>query len=280
MLRKHRIRSHCQGTSIFILGVAGAAAVASVCFQSTAWSWGQASHVHGPKDKRLSSRVRVAATHEKVASTQMREMPKAPKDPLDWSVDDIRNSNFLSSAAYAGSLCRAMEDGCHGDEYEHRLAAMLEHSDGVRGFFVTYLTDPTFEAIADSPEGLPAAISSALCASNPEVVAPLAVMNLAMPTATALRHESEGNSKAAAASALTARRAARVLEVLTSPDAASGPATRATLEAALHAAEKDKEDSDPQWTSFYSRWKYDEEQMTAIRASLDAALTSSPAISK
>mmetsp|Transcript_4118 Transcript_4118/g.11957 ORF Transcript_4118/g.11957 Transcript_4118/m.11957 type:complete len:228 (-) Transcript_4118:125-808(-) len=215
-------------------------------------------------------------SHGDVAKAQMPQMPEPPADPLDWSVEKVRESSFMGSAAYASSLCGALEAGSDGEEYSARLSAMLGHADGVRGFFVTYLTDPSLKSIADAPEGLSPLVVSALKVADPAVVAPLAVMNLVMPTATGMAHAAAGNEDRAAMSRLTASRGSRVLQALAS-DETVGPATRAKMRAARLAADAGAEGAEKEWTSFYARWKYDDPQMEAIREALDGALAAQKA---
>eukprot|EP00441_Pelagodinium_beii_P019959 CAMPEP_0197660386 /NCGR_PEP_ID=MMETSP1338-20131121/50816_1 /TAXON_ID=43686 ORGANISM="Pelagodinium beii, Strain RCC1491" /NCGR_SAMPLE_ID=MMETSP1338 /ASSEMBLY_ACC=CAM_ASM_000754 /LENGTH=279 /DNA_ID=CAMNT_0043237723 /DNA_START=42 /DNA_END=879 /DNA_ORIENTATION=- len=221
-----------------------------------------------------SPAAKAAPKHGEAAKAQMQQMqmPEAPADPLDWSLEQVKKASFMESAVYAGSLCRALEAGSAGAEHAERLKAMLGHSDGARGFFVTYLTDPALEKIADAPEGIPSLVGESLKASDISVVAPLAVMNVAMPTATVLTHKEAGDEKSAANSARTARRGKLVLQLLAS-DATTGPFTRKKLEACLEAANAwpEKEEVDKDWATFLRRWKYDEKQIAAIREVLESA---------
>jgi hypothetical protein len=217
-----------------------------------------------------------APQHAEAAKAQMRQMqmPQAPNDPLEWSLDQVRGASFMESASYAGSLCRALENGQQGEERSERLRAMLSHSDGARGFFVTYLTDPTLKTIADALDGLPMVVSDALKASDMSTVAPLAVMNVAMPTATALSHKASGDEKSAQNSARTARRGGQVLQLLAA-DSVTGPIVTEKLKACLLAVEtwpEDGDEVDKEWASFLRRWKYDDAQVAAIREALVLAL--------
>lgn len=217
-----------------------------------------------------------APQHAEAAKAQMRQMqmPQAPGDPLEWSLEQVRSAGFMESATYAGSLCRALELGQQGEEISERLRAMLSHSDGARGFFVTYLTDPAFKTIADAPDGLPAVVADALKASDISTVAPLAVMNVAMPTATALSHKAAGDEQSAENSARTAQRGGRVLQLLAA-DSVTGPMVKEKLKACLFAAEAWPEDGDgvdKEWATFLRRWKYDAAQVAAIREALESAL--------
>lgn len=215
-------------------------------------------------------------SHGAVANAAMgaMQMPSAPADPLEWSVEQVTKANFMTSAAYAASLCRAIEDGKAGPEHAARLSAMLGHSDGARGFFVTYLTDPALKASADSPSGLAPLVQEALRGADAAVVTPLAVMNLVMPTATAMSHRANGDAQSASNSERTASRGAKVLEVLLSTPSTVGAIARQKLEAAREAATGSSDEIHKEWVSFFNRWKYNEEQMGAIRKALDGVLAS------
>eukprot|EP00933_Yihiella_yeosuensis_P054555 TRINITY_DN5301_c3_g1_i1.p1 TRINITY_DN5301_c3_g1~~TRINITY_DN5301_c3_g1_i1.p1 ORF type:complete len:278 (+),score=60.01 TRINITY_DN5301_c3_g1_i1:141-974(+) len=275
----YRRRTFVQRGHSGVLAVVIVAAVSAttLCFVGSTGPFSGEPHRKSLRTPRHYGSGGNRPSHSDVASKQMPKMPTAPSDPLEWSVDKVKEADFMSSAVYAGSLCRTFEAGGSSDELQSRLAAMLGHSDGARGFFVTYLTDPKLKTVADAPEGIPQIIQTALQNSNADVVSPLAVMNLAMSTATGLSHKAKGDVEKAANSELTARRSAKVLEVLLSSgsDAQMAAATRKKLEAARAAA--DDESSDKEWTAFYSRWGYNDEQMEAVRSVLDTALASKAA---
>jgi len=211
------------------------------------------------------------AQHSQVAQAQMSQMPTAPEDPLEWSLEEVGSASFMASAAYAGSLCRAFENGKDDEAHAARLEAMLQHSDGARGFFVTYLTDPALKLIADDPQGPPPLIASALRNSDADTVVPLAVMNLLMPTATRLMHKENGDKDMEANSARTAQRGAQVLKVLLA-DTNVGPVARTKLKAAKAAAHDEDKEGAKEWKSFYARWKYNPLQMKSIQEALDDIL--------
>mmetsp|Transcript_31481 Transcript_31481/g.90258 ORF Transcript_31481/g.90258 Transcript_31481/m.90258 type:complete len:282 (-) Transcript_31481:152-997(-) len=263
------------------LAAAAIAGAGRLLPRQAAWLLRQAPQLYAPHAEPGHTRLRASPggarrTHGEVARNQMAQMPEAPANPLEWSAQEVKKANFMTSAAYAGSLCRALEAGEADAQYADRIGAMLGHADGARGFFVTYLTDPSLKSIADAPEGPPALISEALQAADADVVAPLAVMNLVMPTATAMAHEAKGDAEAAARSQLTARRASKVMEVLLS-GGASGTAARAKLTAARAAAEEGAAAQEEEWSAFFGRWGYGPEQMVAIRKVLDEALVPKPA---
>lgn len=245
----------------------GIAAIAILLVCSKAPAFGPAASVEAGKP---------APQHAEAAKSQMRQMqmPQAPDDPLEWSLDQVCGAGFMESASYAGSLCHAIENGQQGEEISERLRAMLSHSDGARGFFVTYLTDPMLKNSADSSDGLPMVVSDALKASDMSTVAPLAIMNVAMPTATALSHQASGDEKSAQNSARTARRGGRVLQLLAA-DSVTGPIVTEKLKACLRAVEAwpgHGDEVDKEWASFLRRWKYDDAQVAAIREALVLAL--------
>ena len=61
----------------------------------------------------------------------------------------------------------------------------ISHSDGIRGFFATYLTSPESLTVDYVPEVLAEAVRN----SDPKTMVPLACMNVIMPTAMSSLHQ-------------------------------------------------------------------------------------------
>merc|ERR1719409_2599292 len=125
----------------------------------------------------------------------------------------------MTSVTYAGALCQSLESSPATKEDESalgdRLTTMLQHSDGTRGFFVSYLTNPALKNIAaERDEGVPEVISKALGQADMQVATPLALMNVMMPTATALQHRAAGNDAMVKNPEMTAKRASAVLDCM------------------------------------------------------------------
>lgn len=178
----------------------------------------------------------------------------------------------MASAAYAGSLCQALQSGKVGQDYRDRLEAMISHSDGARGFFVTFLTDPDLETLANTDSGPAPVVRDALKTAPADVVASLAVMNVIMPTATAIRHQAAGDETQAANSRRTASRGGNVLRVLLEGPSDLSDAVRVQMTGAQRTAEKEALEGDPEWVSFFGRWKYDKDQLASVNEVLSSLL--------
>jgi len=73
------------------------------------------------------------------------------------------------------------------DDLLQLLSRQLNHSDGIRGFFATYLTSP--ESL--TTEEVPKVLADAVKSSDMEVMIPLACMNVIMPTAMSSIHQDD-----------------------------------------------------------------------------------------
>lgn len=135
-----------------------------------------------------------------------------------------------------------------------RTKTLLETEAGARGFLVVYLT-------GDSPlsDQAPDWLLS-LLAQAPEWVAELLVKNLAMSTATALAHESQGNPDQADGSRQVAQRTTALLKALHYPP--FGPVQ--VLEQKTVAILQTLKEEQGTYSSFLDRWGYDIHQRQAI----------------
>merc|ERR1712046_173631 len=98
-------------------------------------------------------------------------------------------------------------------QLKESLLAQLSHSDGIRGFMVSYLTGEGDDTVADEEE-IPAILYKVLQEQgkkNPDELIPLACMNVVMPTAMVTMHQNEEQS---ASSKKTAQRGIRVWKAL------------------------------------------------------------------
>lgn len=117
----------------------------------------------------------------------------------------------MKQVSYAAELSSQLLS----DEFEEeKLVAQLSHSDGIRGFFVTYLTAEGTTTAADM-EMVPPALLNAMKQANQEELIPLACMNVVMPTAMSTMHT---DSQLQASSKQTAERGVRILKALLSLD--------------------------------------------------------------
>ncbi|KAL1507781.1 hypothetical protein AB1Y20_007391 [Prymnesium parvum] len=165
------------------------------------------------------------------------------------------------------------------------LKALLSHTAGARGWFVSLLTNPTFEHIFEPP--LHNALLEAIEAS-PKTNIRLVVMNVAMPTATELIHLDNGNSELADASRMTRDRASKLLVALLQRKM---PGLEEEIKSLLRAlqfeaarqdgisdgseADSMLSDVDKQWLKFARNWEYEENQRAAIHQQLVQVLTAS-----
>eukprot|EP00283_Hemiselmis_rufescens_P009983 CAMPEP_0173430742 /NCGR_PEP_ID=MMETSP1357-20121228/9091_1 /TAXON_ID=77926 /ORGANISM="Hemiselmis rufescens, Strain PCC563" /LENGTH=201 /DNA_ID=CAMNT_0014395129 /DNA_START=179 /DNA_END=784 /DNA_ORIENTATION=- len=141
------------------------------------------------------------------------------------------------------------------------LKALLSHSDGARGFYVTTLTMPEFDSAFPS-EGVSPSLKSAVVASA-EPNAKLLTMNLAMSTAMILAHKENGSEEFAAGSELTQCRTKAVISSVL----ADMPRLRLELRALLAAASGEKGEDEAlheEYAKFLTRWGYGEEQRKVI----------------
>ena len=97
------------------------------------------------------------------------------------------------------------------DDLLQLLSRQLNHSDGIRGFFATYLTSP--ESL--TTEEVPQVLADAVKSSDMEVMIPLACMNVIMPVAMSSIHEDEELKKCAKK---TATNGVKILSLLKDED--------------------------------------------------------------
>jgi len=143
-------------------------------------------------------------------------------------------------------------------ELEVAVSQLVQHENGARGFFVSYLTDPRPLADAPSP-GLIQALRS-----SPEPVAELLVKNLAMATAMAITHRRNQNEDMAQGSDRVQQRVMGLVQQVQLPIV---PTKLAQMQASLATA-------DGPYQAFLERWGYDAEQRQAIAQALSQLLES------
>ena len=155
------------------------------------------------------------------------------------------------------------------------LEAQLSHSDGIRGFFVTYLTALDGDSPADW-ETVPTALEKAMKGADATDLIPLACMNVVMPTGMITMHKEE---ELAQQSQTTAERGLRVLQTLLSHGN-----TRAQCRAILAVARGTSASGEQQvakdvdeklfayWTEFFDKWGYKELQKRDIAQAMMSVL--------
>ena len=93
------------------------------------------------------------------------------------TIEQAAKDPFMSQLSHAGEICALLEK--EGDAEASALAsdllgAQLSHSDGIRGFFATYLTS---EGAADREE-IPEPLVGAMGKADMDVLVPLACVSL------------------------------------------------------------------------------------------------------
>jgi hypothetical protein len=142
---------------------------------------------------------------------------------------------------------------------ERAIAALLQTSNGARGFFVTFLTGES--PLADTPTaGIIRALQSA-----PAIVADLMTKNLAMSTAMQLTHQANGDAEQAAGSARVQARSRTLIAALQLP----------ALQTELQQLQASATTNSGEYAEFLARWGYDAEQRQAIQQVVALALTRS-----
>jgi hypothetical protein len=140
-------------------------------------------------------------------------------------------------------------------EVEAAIAALVQTSNGARGFFVTYLTSDSPLANHPSPEVFRALQTA------PQWVADLLVKNLAMSTAMILTHQRHQKPDMAAGSTQVQQRTLALIAEI------SLPAVDVQLRQLRQSLTGEGE-----YQAFLNRWGYDNEQRQAIQRVLEQVL--------
>mmetsp|Transcript_25590 Transcript_25590/g.57406 ORF Transcript_25590/g.57406 Transcript_25590/m.57406 type:complete len:248 (+) Transcript_25590:102-845(+) len=214
----------------------------------------------GPCPTRLSSVLRPRTTYQPIHHLAAFVGKGAP------SAIDPSSCSFQEAIEIGEGISADLEAG--GTSSGATLASLLSHPNGIRGFFVNYLTNPVLK-VPESPEvpaGLQAALASSnLCLESSQVL----VMNAVMPTAMVIAHKERNAPEAAEASELTARRALTVLkaagkvndQVISELMSAAEAASTAVLGSDLRESPKGDVKF---WLSFFEKWGYGPAQIRAI----------------
>jgi hypothetical protein len=132
-------------------------------------------------------------------------------------------------------------------QLESEISALVQTSNGARGFFVCFLTGEW--QLADAPSTPIKALQS-----SPDAIAELLVKNLAMSTAMAISHRRADNEEQAQGSDRVARRTGLLIEKVRLPEVYE-IATQMRNSAISNEGN---------YVSFLERWRYDAEQKQAI----------------
>jgi len=182
------------------------------------------------------------------------------------SVEDAKKASFQEAQQLGMSLglslsSRIAQGDTPSQDEQRALEALLSHSDGARGFYVTTLTAPELSNLFEEP--IEESMTSAIKAS-PDPNVKLLTMNIAMSTATELAHLANGNAEFAKASAMTRDRT-RALIITLLPDFPVLKSDLANL-LATDAASSPASAEVESYRKFLDRWGYDEKMRSAISA--------------
>ena len=164
---------------------------------------------------------------------------------------------FEEAIAYTEALISRQDSHELNDaQLEAEISALVQSSNGARGFFVCFLTGEW--RLADAPS---AGVIRAL-QSDPKAIAELLVKNLAMSTAMAIAHRRAGNVEQAQDSDRVAKRTALLIEQV---DLTEVWEIAAQMQSSAIA-------NSGEYTSFLEKWGYDAEQKQAIATSFQRHL--------
>ncbi|MGB2924185.1 MAG: hypothetical protein WBB82_02685 [Limnothrix sp.] len=137
------------------------------------------------------------------------------------------------------------------------MTELLSYPNGVRGFFVVYLTGAS--PLADQP---PATFLKGFRATA-STISSILVKNVAMSTAMAITHKRNNDSEQQAASETVQRRSLQLLQSLESEQ--RDDVFKQERLQLLKATQTEAGD----YADFLDRWNYDAEQRQAIQSALE-----------
>jgi hypothetical protein len=154
------------------------------------------------------------------------------------------------------------------EEVVARLKAQLSHSDGIRGFFVTYLTGVGDDTPADQ-SSIPQALVAAMEVADLSELIPLACMNVIMPTGMITMHQ---DPELSAQSKKTADRGIRFLASMKT-DAEVQKTCEAIIAVATNSQGQEvSNESFEFWTKFFKNWGYEDAQKVDIATAIRSVL--------
>jgi len=276
------------------VAIAAASAVhRSIAFQAAAAPWrnirrpGFVASPDGrgfaddPIDRRRDVRTSLTPRFAAAAASSSSSSSFAESDDDDETVrlptmEQLSSDSFMKQISYASeAIVPLLSDVDRDDETTDLLSAQLSHSDGIRGFFVSYLTggggDDDGVTTAADDDVVPAPLREAMAAVDAEELVPLACMNVIMPTAMVTMHE---DPELSASSARTAERGAKVLGALLETNESHAAVVRNNCAAILAVAngeagrDADDDDDDQEllryWSEFCDKWGYGPKQLEDI----------------
>jgi len=187
------------------------------------------------------------------------------------TVGEAKASSFEDAQVLGRQLANALSasrTACMplSQEATDLLHALVSTTAGARGWFVTLLTDPNFEALFVPP--MDDVLLQAIIA-NPEPNIKLMTMNVAMSTATELAHLARGHPDLAKASRMTRDRSTTLLAELMD----RLPGLNDSVKALLSAVTPEEPLPDSEWVKFCDKWGYSAKQREAIRRQVAPLVT-------
>lgn len=174
-------------------------------------------------------------------------------------IEQLSKDPFMKQVGYASEIVPllSMEEN---DELLIMLEAQLSHPDGIRGFFVSYLTGEG-TTVADAPQIPPPLASALKSVPDQQDLLSLASMNVIMPTAMSTMHTDKILQES---SAKTALRGIKVLNYLAT---IYHNEVKSICHAILAAASADASSDEIQaayWKKFFVSYGYQDQQKQDI----------------
>jgi len=126
------------------------------------------------------------------------------------TVEDVEKFEFMDAVKASQQICATLESS-PAEVPQPLLNALLSRPEGMRGFFVTFLTDESLKSLDDGKTPLSNRVKQAILAAPAMKIADIMVKNLIMSAAVEVMHRENGDLENADRSALTVRRAAKVV---------------------------------------------------------------------
>lgn len=117
------------------------------------------------------SATSTSSTHLRMADTSEASTSTLP------TVEQAAKDGFMQQLSHASEICSLLEQSSPDSESlaSELLKAQLSHSDGVRGFFATYLTGEG--SIVADKENIPVPLAKAMDDADMDVLVPLACVS-------------------------------------------------------------------------------------------------------
>jgi len=173
----------------------------------------------------------------------------------------------MNQVNYASEIVPLLAKENNHANLTEMISAQLSHSDGIRGFFVAYLT-----GVGPSPaddETMPLPLSNAIEKNqNKKELISLACMNVIMPTGMITMHTDKEMAKS---SETTAARGKVVAKKLLEEDE-----MKKQCAVILSVAKNESLDSEEAkyWAEFFKKWGYGEKEVENIASAFDELVSS------